>query len=137
MFQLDRILGAAEAWTGVDMTASAITRMQHVLTAWLCFAVLATAWAVGPRATAAHDPSAAMTLRVSTAYATASTHRGCSFAHLLQSAGTCASVNHVGLGQWASDEMAPPEPKASRLPLPKMFSTAAFHGSRLDRPPRA
>jgi hypothetical protein len=118
------------------MTASAISRMQHVLTAWLCLAVLASAWAVGPRDAVAQHP-AAITRQMSTAYATASTQRPCSFAHLLQSSGMCASVNHVGLGQWAADQVPPPEPKAFRLPLPATFSLTAFHGSRLDRPPRA
>jgi hypothetical protein len=119
------------------MTASAITRMQHVLTAWLCLAVLTAAWVMGPSDIVAHHPSAAMTQQMVAVYAVTPTHRPCSFAHLLQSAGTCASVNHVGLGQWTADEVAPPEPKASRLPLPQTFSPTAFHGSRLDRPPRA
>jgi hypothetical protein len=137
VFQADSMFAAAEAWMHIDMMAPATLRTKKLLLVCLCFAaLLAIAGAAGSFAAAARNP-VAVAQQMSSASVAASTRRPCTFAHLSQSAGTCASLHHVGLGQWAGDQIAPPESKSSQLPLPASFAATAFHGSRLDRPPRA
>ena len=120
------------------MMAPASLHMKNTLMMiCLCaMTVLAMAWS-GARQTAAGDRSpATITQELASAHGTLSTQRHCGFAHLLQSSSKCGSVNHVGLERSADDEVTPAEPRSSRLALAAVPVNAAFHRSRLERPPR-
>jgi len=119
------------------MMAPASLHMKNTLMIFLCvMAMLAMAWSGGRQTTAGHRSPAIVTQGLLSAYDAVSTHRHCDFAHLLQSSGKCGSVNHVGLERSADDDVAPAEPRSSRLALAAVPVNAAFHRSRLERPPR-
>jgi len=120
------------------MMAPASLHVKNMLMICLCvMAVLAMAWSGARQTATGHRSPAIVTQDLSSAYGAVSTHRHCGFAHLLQSSGKCGSVNHVGLERSADDDVAPAEPRSSRLALAAVPVNAAFHGSRLERPPRA